>query len=80
MPAFAGATGAYVQGAGKPYQSMPATSFTWDGAVTPTLTVTAAGVVAAVVSGQALAGEACAPQSLISAAAAAGNSWEVGAA
>ena len=81
MPPFAGATAAYAQSPpGKPYQSFPALAFAWDGAATPTLTVTevSGGALAATYSGQALAGSACAPQSVISAATAAGNPWEVG--
>lgn len=78
MTALTGATAAYVSGAGKPLQSMPALSFTWDGAATPTLTVTVGAAPAVTYSGQAMAGFGGVPQALLSAAAPAGNSWGVG--
>lgn len=83
MTAFAGATAAYVQNPPlKPYQGRPALSFTWDGAATPTLTVTETGdgSTCMTFSGQSLAGSASAPQALLSAASPTGNPWEVGAA
>lgn len=79
MTAFAGATAAYTQSPpARPLQAMPALSFAWDGAATPTLTVTvvSGGSVCAVYSGQALI-QAGVPQSLI-AAAKGSNPWEVG--
>jgi hypothetical protein len=82
MTAFSGATPAYVPSPpGRGLQAMPALAFAWDGAATPTLTVTqvAGGALACTVSGQSLARGASVPQSLASAAAG-GNSWEVGAA
>ena len=47
-------------------EGLPAVNFTWDGAATPTLTVTeqSDGTTAAVISGQALAGEAAPPEQL----------------
>jgi hypothetical protein len=80
MTAIAGATAAYTSSPpGRPLQSFPALSFTWDGAATPTLTVkvVSGGATCAVYSGQALI-QAGVPSSLIAAAATGGNPWEVG--
>ena len=79
MPAFTGAVAAYTQSPpARPLQAMPALSFTWDGAATPTLTVkeVSDATTCAVYSGQALI-QAGVPQSLI-AAAKGSNPWEVG--
>ena len=79
MTAFAGATSAYSNSPpARPWASMPALSFVWDGAATPTLTVTvvSGGATCATYSGQALI-QAGVPQSLLSAAKGS-NSWEVG--
>jgi hypothetical protein len=81
VSAFAGAAAAYVSNPpGKPYQSRPALSFSWDAAATPTLTVTETGdgTTCMVFSGQSLAGSTSAPQVVIGAAGPGGNPWEVG--
>lgn len=75
MTAFAGAAAAYVQNPpGKPWQSMPALTVSWDGAATPTLTVTETGdgSTAAKFSGQALIQDSV-PAAVLSAAAATGQ-------
>lgn len=72
MTAFSGVTSTRVADGTGP--AMPALSFAWDGAATPTLTVTevAGGALAATVSGQALIGDS-APPALLSAAASTGK-------
>lgn len=75
MSAFSGVTPAYVQGAGKPLQSLPALTLAWDGAATPTLTVTSGGSAGLTVSGQAQAGFAGVPSALLEAVAPTGNPW-----
>jgi hypothetical protein len=80
VTACSGATAAYTSSPpGKGLQSMPALSFAWDGAATPTLTVkqVSDGTTAVVYSGQALI-QSGIPGSLQSAGGTAGNSWEVG--
>ena len=67
MTAFSGASSATGAGAGG--QALPAVTFSWDGAATPTLTDTGGPVI----SGQALAGFAGIPQSLLSASQAGGK-------
>jgi hypothetical protein len=81
VSAFAGAAAAYVSNPpAKPYPGRPALSFSWDGAATPTLTVTetADGTTCMTFSGQSLARSSGAPQSVIAAASPGGNPWEVG--
>lgn len=81
MTAWSGTVAAYSQSPpGKPWPSYPKLTLGWDGAATPTLTVTdfVTGTTDATVSGQALI-QAGFPQSLL-AAAAGGNGWEAGAA
>jgi hypothetical protein len=81
VTALTGSVAAYVPSPpGKPYQGRPGLSFTWDGAATPTLTVTETGdgTTCMKFSGQSLAGSASAPQALLSAASPTGSAWEAG--
>ena len=77
MTAFTGATAAYSNSPpARPWAAMPALSFSWDGAATPTLTVKVVSdsSTCAVYSGQALI-QAGVPASLL-AAAKGSNPWE----
>jgi hypothetical protein len=67
VTAFSGVSSATAAGAAGP--ALPAITFSWDGAATPTLTDTGD----VVISGQALAGFAGIPASLLSAAQAGGK-------
>ncbi len=68
MTAFSGASS--VTAAAAAGQALPAITFSWDGAATPTLTDTGGPVI----SGQSLAGFAGIPASLLSASQAGGKS------